>query len=151
MRLHKEFAGHMCGRSTYNLGLPALLTTIPERWRLRAHLQSTPVAALSATLAPNVLGYIHKPLLLSSPTILFRETIGRSNVTLAIIPLQEKPESSLHELDFLVDPAVEAAFSIQRTFVIVDNVDSAHHIVQYLRGWPTELRTRCCEDYERSH
>lgn len=100
---------------------------------LRTHLRSTPVLAHSATLAPNVLGYIHKVLLLSTPTVIYREPIGHANVTLAVVPLQAAPANSLHELDFLVDSTVEATFIIQKTFVFVDKVEDAHSIAHYLR------------------
>lgn len=100
---------------------------------LRTHLRSTPVLAHSATLAPNVLGYIHKVLLLSTPTVIYREPIGHANVTLAVVPLQVAPANSLHELDFLVDSTVEVTFIIQKTFVFVDKVEDAHSIAHYLR------------------
>ncbi|KAI5836695.1 hypothetical protein DFP73DRAFT_488357, partial [Morchella snyderi] len=66
-----------------------------------AHLRSIPIIALSATLAPNVLGYIHKVLLFESPTIIYQRPIGRANITLAVIPIRQALAAALHELDLL--------------------------------------------------
>ncbi|KAH0613011.1 uncharacterized protein H6S33_009391 [Morchella sextelata] len=100
----------------------------------RAHLRSIPIIALSATLAPNVLGYIHKVLLLASPTIIYRRPIGRANITFAVIPIRQALLAALHELDFLIDRQVVIGSMIPKAFVFVDNVDSAHTIARYLRN-----------------
>lgn len=100
---------------------------------LRAHLRSVPVLGLSATLTPNVLGYIHRVLRMASPSVIYRRPLGRSNVTLAVVPILAARENSRALLDFLIDPAKSASFTIKKAFVFVDNIDEAHRIARHLR------------------
>lgn len=98
---------------------------------LRAHIRTVPVVGLSATLTPIVLLYLHKALLLASPTILYRLPVGRSNVALVVASMATSGHA-LGGISFIIDPSKRVAFLIPKTFIFVDEVDLAVDIARYL-------------------
>lgn len=101
----------------------------------RAHLRHVPFLGLSATLTPIMLEYIHRTLRLSAPTILFREPVGRYNVTIAVVPISRSAADQKYSLlDFVIDNQQVVPQLIPQTFVFVDTVEEASTVACYLCG-----------------
>ena len=100
----------------------------------RAHLRRVPFIGLSATLTPRMLEYIHPTLRQSKPTILYREPVGRRNVTIAIAPIDRSSTGQGYALlDFVIDDKQVVQYLIPQTFIFVDTVEEASQVAHYLR------------------
>ena len=100
---------------------------------LRVYFPKTPFLLLSATMAPNVLTYLHTTLGLGHPTVLQKRSIVRSNLKV-LFARTRAPAGDYGDLDFLVDPLKPAAGLIPKTMVFVDSRSVAQAIVNYLCG-----------------
>jgi superfamily II DNA helicase RecQ len=98
---------------------------------LKTYFPKTPFLLLSATIAPNVRGYIHKSVGLAEPTYIMKRTIERPNIRLVCGRVRAS-NGSWKDLDFIFDSAVVNAM-IPKTMIFVDNRTDAQHIATYLR------------------
>lgn len=97
---------------------------------LRSYFPTVPFLLLSATIAPNVRGYLHRTLGMANPTYLMRRSIRHENVRL----LYARSRYPGHEdLDFLIPADIGAPMQIAKTMVFVDSRAEAQLIVGYLR------------------
>lgn len=94
---------------------------------LRHCFPKAPMMALSATITPNVLGYIGQLLHLCSPTRLYKQSLDWPNITQMITNITNL---GFHDLRFLVS---EAGL-ILKTMLFVDKMDNAMAIAAYLRN-----------------
>lgn len=97
---------------------------------LRTYFKTVPFLLLSATIAPNVRGYLHKTLRMASPTYLMQRSIRRENVRLLCA---RSRHSGYEDLDFLIPADMGAPIQIAKTMVFVDSRTEAQLIVGYLR------------------
>lgn len=100
---------------------------------VRSYLPSTPFVLLSATITPNVMGYLHKTLSLMRPTVVHKRSIGRTNLRLVCARARAKA-GTWTDLDFLVSAGTEDVEAIPKTMVFVDHRSVAMCIANYLRS-----------------
>jgi superfamily II DNA helicase RecQ len=98
---------------------------------LKTYFPRTPFLLLSATIAPNVRGYIHRSVGLAEPTYIMKRTIERPNIRLVCGRVRAS-NGSWTDLDFILDSAIVNAM-IPKTMMFVDNRTDAQHIATYLR------------------
>ncbi len=105
-----------------------------KEYGMIGHLKSTfpkvPTLALLATVTPNVLEYVRESLQLRAPARLYKESLDRPNLTYLVSEIK-KP--GFEELDFIVSPCI-AAFTIPKTMIIIDNIDTAGQLELYLQS-----------------
>ncbi len=87
-----------------------------------------PTLAFSATVTPNVLEHIWESLQLWAPARLYKESLDHPNLTYLVSEIK-KP--GFEELDFVVPPRM-AAFTIPKTMIFVDNIDTTGQLELYL-------------------
>lgn len=97
---------------------------------LRTYFPTVPFLLLSATIAPNVRGYLHRTLGMASPTYLMQRSIRRENLRL-LCARSRYP--GYQDLDFLIPTDVGVPLQIAKTMVFVDSKVEAQLIVGYLR------------------
>ncbi|CUA70541.1 Bloom syndrome protein homolog [Rhizoctonia solani] len=101
---------------------------------------STPIIAMSGTLAPRVRRDVLNKLGFSPGKYLTID-IGnaRPNVSLAVLPAKH-PLNSFHDLCFLIPPGVQASSDIPKIFLYCDDKETGYNIIDYLRSYlPQEL------------
>ncbi|MCJ1470613.1 hypothetical protein MMC07_009259 [Pseudocyphellaria aurata] len=105
---------------------------------LRSHYPSVPFLLLSATLALNLLGFLHVELHLQEKTRIYQISIDRPNITSVISPIRA---SGFSALDWVV-PSGLAAVEIPKTMIFADNINKSQDLVVYLRRrLPNYLKT----------
>jgi hypothetical protein len=97
---------------------------------LRVYFPNTPFLLLSATLAPNVLKYLHTTLQMATPTAILKRSIARNNVRLLI---SKAAGAGYHDLDFLLDQSSIVSL-IPKTMIFVDSKAEAQSLAGYLRS-----------------
>ena len=105
---------------------------------LRAFLTSTPFLLMSATITPNVRGYLHRTLKMMKPTVISRRSIRRANVSFVCAKMRTQAPASADswkDLDFLVPSGtkIAAPTCIPKSMVFVDNRNTAQYIANHLR------------------
>jgi hypothetical protein len=111
---------------------------------LRVYFPDTPFILLSATIAPNVRGYLHTSLHLATPTYIMRRSLLRTNIRL-LFARARAPVGDYSDLDFLILNS-PVAF-IPKTMIFVDDKNEAQHIATYMRkrlSDPVEGATAIC-------
>jgi superfamily II DNA helicase RecQ len=94
--------------------------------------------ALSATIPPAALTWIHRNLHLHWPTQLVKESIDRPNIFLAAAPIRS-PIDSYKDLDFLIpDYDPEAPWNwhpsdVEKTMVFMDSIAGTQKVVRHLK------------------
>lgn len=96
---------------------------------LRSYLPKVPFLLLSATLALNVLGYLHATLHLHQRTKIYRVSIDRPNITSIVSTIRTPGFSALEWLA----PAAGRASEIPKTMVFTDNINESQELVTYIR------------------
>ena len=82
-------------------------------------LSTTPCAILSATLIPNVAGYIHTAVGLQFPTLRYNLNTRRANINLIVKSTDGKSFDDLYDLL----PSAEDTQPIPKTIIFHDNID----------------------------
>ena len=77
--------------------------------------------ALSATLSPRVLHFVHKSLFMPRPTSLVRLSVDRPNIFIAILPISKGDIGRRRDLDFIVPNGCRSAEELVPTLVFIDD------------------------------
>ncbi len=103
---------------------------------LRHCFPKVPIMALSATITPNVLGYIRESLHLHAPTPLYKQPLDRPNITQMVTHISKQ---GFGDLDYLV-PKVGI---IPKTMVFMEKIEDVMALAAHLRRLlPPEDRDR---------
>lgn len=104
---------------------------------LRSCCPAVPFLLLSATLALNVLGFLHSLLHLRNKTRIYRILIDRPNITHIVSPIRSPQFTAL---SWLVG-AEMAAHEIPKTMIFADSINKSQDLVDDLRDrLPMHLR-----------
>lgn len=99
-----------------------------------------PFLILSATLALNMLGYLHVQLNLRNKTRIYRISIDRKNITQIVSPIRTPDFTAL---DWFLGINVTVPLDIPKTMIFVDDINEGEYIVEYLRfRLPNNLKVR---------
>lgn len=97
---------------------------------LKSTFPKVPTLALSVTVILNVLEYVRESLQLRAPAQLYKESLGRPNLTYLVLEIK-KP--GFKKLDFVIFSCI-AAFTIPKTMIFVDNIDTTGQLELYLQS-----------------
>ena len=107
---------------------------------IRSHFLKVPIAALTATLAPNVAEYVsHMLHMHKSKTRLYKLSVDRPNITQFVAMAPQINNYAV--LSEILVPAHGAVWEMPKAMVFVDSIEGAHDIATSLQ------RSLCCRGF----
>lgn len=107
---------------------------------MRSDHPKVPFLILSATLALNMLGFLHVQLNLRNKTRIYRLSIDRKNITQMVSPIRTPDFTAL---DWFLGTNVVVPLDIPKTMIFVDDINQGQSLVEYLRfRLPDNLKVR---------